>query len=82
MSQPIPWNEWESQARRLHRALAQRTGAAPCLSEAKDLVARMLGYAHWHDIERRLARTRSGAIDTPPAARSCGRADDPAPVAP
>lgn len=82
MNQPIPWDEWESQARRLHRALAQRTGNAPCLSEAKDLVARMLGHAHWHDIERRLASARSGAIDTP-SARPRGRvADDTAPAAP
>ena len=51
MSQPIPWKEWEAEASILHREL-QENGIPLKLSGAQRLIARMMGKAHWHELEQ------------------------------
>lgn len=74
MAQSIPWEEWEAQAQRLHRALRERPADKWTLSSAKALFARVLGHAHWHEVEENLKahdqlpwnRSDASLVDFPP----------------
>lgn len=45
----IPWDEWEVEARRLHALLPLKGPSR--LSSAQKMLARLLGHAHWHEVE-------------------------------
>lgn len=64
MSQPIPWSEWEAEARRLHHALSGHP-LPTALSGAKHLLARLLGHAHWHEVEQHLKARNDGEQEPP-----------------